>query len=158
MQYLHKRDIIHRDLKSANLLLTKSGSVKVADFGLARTEAQDHANMTAETGTVRWMAPEVRVRTADSAVIRTALTCCWCLLLAFVCSTHHLHCLMRQLYLFNVTFQVIDHRPYSRKVDIYSFGIVLWEICTCQSPFEGYLFVKLVHDIVAEVSQELMNV
>ena len=62
MQYLHKRDIIHRDLKSANLLLTKSGSVKVADFGLARTEAQDHANMTAETGTVRWMAPEVSAR------------------------------------------------------------------------------------------------
>ena len=55
--------------------------------------------------------------------------------------------------------QVIDHRPYSRKVDVYSFGIVLWEICTCQSPFEGYPFVKLVHDIVAEVSQErLMSV
>lgn len=60
MDYLHQNNIIHRDLKSANLLLNTQGTVKVADFGLARVEAQEPGNMTAETGTIRWMAPEVR--------------------------------------------------------------------------------------------------
>ncbi|CAI5511134.1 unnamed protein product [Closterium sp. Naga37s-1] len=103
MQYLHSNNIIHRDLKSANLLLNSSGLVKVADFGLARTEAQEPGNMTAETGTIRWMAPEM-----------------------------------------------IDHQPYTRKVDVYSYGIVLWEICTAQWPFEGLSFVQLAHAIVAD--------
>ncbi|KAL6640842.1 hypothetical protein ACP70R_021965 [Stipagrostis hirtigluma subsp. patula] len=58
MSYLHQRGIVHRDLKSANLLLDKDHVVKVADFGLARFQDQDGA-MTAETGTYRWMAPEV---------------------------------------------------------------------------------------------------
>ncbi|CAO2145683.1 unnamed protein product [Urochloa humidicola] len=58
MSYLHEKDIIHRDLKSANLLLGKDHVVKVADFGLARFQDEEGA-MTAETGTYRWMAPEV---------------------------------------------------------------------------------------------------
>ncbi|KAL6658381.1 hypothetical protein ACP70R_003967 [Stipagrostis hirtigluma subsp. patula] len=59
MSYLHQRGIVHRDLKSANLLLDKDHVVKVADFGLARFQDQDGA-MTAETGTYRWMAPEMQ--------------------------------------------------------------------------------------------------
>ncbi|OEL16095.1 Serine/threonine-protein kinase STY17 [Dichanthelium oligosanthes] len=58
MSYLHQKGIIHRDLKSANLLLGKDHVVKVADFGLARSQDEGGA-MTAETGTYRWMAPEV---------------------------------------------------------------------------------------------------
>lgn len=63
MEYLHRHNIIHRDLKSANLLIDGDGHVKVADFGLARFEAEDPGIMTAETGTIRWMAPEVREQT-----------------------------------------------------------------------------------------------
>jgi len=58
MSYLHQKGIIHRDLKSANLLLGKDHVVRVADFGLARFQDEGGA-MTAETGTYRWMAPEV---------------------------------------------------------------------------------------------------
>ncbi|XP_022685045.1 serine/threonine-protein kinase STY46 isoform X2 [Setaria italica] len=58
MSYLHQKGIIHRDLKSANLLLGKDHVVKVADFGLARFQ-DEGGSMTAETGTYRWMAPEV---------------------------------------------------------------------------------------------------
>lgn len=58
MSYLHQKGIIHRDLKSANLLLDKDHVVKVADFGLARFQ-DGEGTMTAETGTYRWMAPEI---------------------------------------------------------------------------------------------------
>ncbi|XP_068658635.1 serine/threonine-protein kinase STY46-like isoform X1 [Aristolochia californica] len=58
MEYLHRNDIIHRDLKTANLLMDTNNVVKVADFGVARFQNQGGV-MTAETGTYRWMAPEV---------------------------------------------------------------------------------------------------
>ncbi|XP_047342126.1 serine/threonine-protein kinase STY46-like isoform X2 [Impatiens glandulifera] len=58
MEYLHQNNIIHRDLKTANLLMDYNGVVKVADFGVARFQNQSGV-MTAETGTYRWMAPEV---------------------------------------------------------------------------------------------------
>eukprot|EP00261_Vitis_vinifera_P031002 XP_019072245.1 PREDICTED: serine/threonine-protein kinase STY8 isoform X2 [Vitis vinifera] len=58
MGYLHQNNIIHRDLKTANLLMDTHNVVKVADFGVARFQNQEGV-MTAETGTYRWMAPEV---------------------------------------------------------------------------------------------------
>ncbi|GAY46059.1 hypothetical protein CUMW_094020 [Citrus unshiu] len=58
MNYLHQNNIIHRDLKAANLLMDENEVVKVADFGVARVKAQSGV-MTAETGTYRWMAPEL---------------------------------------------------------------------------------------------------
>lgn len=58
MVYLHQNNIIHRDLKSANLLMDNNLVIKVADFGVARFLNQGGV-MTAETGTYRWMAPEI---------------------------------------------------------------------------------------------------
>jgi len=72
MAYLHRRNFMHRDLKPANVLLhgnVNSGDfvVKVTDFGVAKKmlptfkdkTMQNTNDMTAETGTYRWMAPEV---------------------------------------------------------------------------------------------------
>lgn len=50
---------MHRDVKTENMLLDKTRTVKIADFGVARLEASNPSDMTGETGTLGYMAPEV---------------------------------------------------------------------------------------------------
>uniref|UniRef100_A0A0D9VGK3 non-specific serine/threonine protein kinase n=1 Tax=Leersia perrieri TaxID=77586 RepID=A0A0D9VGK3_9ORYZ len=61
MNYLHKRNppIVHRDLKSPNLLVDKKYTVKVCDFGLSRLKANTFLSSRTAAGTPEWMAPEV---------------------------------------------------------------------------------------------------
>lgn len=88
MQYLHAEGILHRDLKSENLLLDEDMCVKVADFGISCLESQC-GSAKGFTGTYRWMAPEM-----------------------------------------------IKEKNHTKKVDVYSFGIVLWELLTALTPFD----------------------
>jgi len=91
MAYLHSGDppVLHRDLKSANLLLTESYTAKVCDFGLSRLKSQERS-MTGNCGTVQWMAPEV-----------------------------------------------LANMKYNEKADIYSFGIICWELLSRECPYDG---------------------
>ncbi|KAH9776131.1 protein kinase domain-containing protein [Citrus sinensis] len=89
MQYLHSQGILHRDLKSENLLLGEDMCVKVADFGISCLESQC-GSAKGFTGTYRWMAPEM-----------------------------------------------IKEKRHTKKVDVYSFGIVLWELLTALTPFDN---------------------
>ncbi|CAI0559421.1 unnamed protein product [Linum tenue] len=59
LSYLHSKKIVHRDVKSENMLLDAQRNLKIADFGVARVEAQNPSDMTGETGTLGYMAPEV---------------------------------------------------------------------------------------------------
>ena len=60
VKYLHDNKIIHRDLKSANLLLNNKGEVKIADFGLARTiTGNPSSKYTYRVVTLWYRAPEL---------------------------------------------------------------------------------------------------
>lgn len=61
MNYLHKRNppVVHRDLKSPNLLVDRKYTVKVCDFGLSRLKANTFLSSKSAAGTPEWMAPEV---------------------------------------------------------------------------------------------------
>lgn len=52
---------MHRDVKTENMLLDVQSNLKIADFGVARVEALNPKDMTGETGTLGYMAPEVTV-------------------------------------------------------------------------------------------------
>lgn len=92
MNYLHNCTpvIVHRDLKSPNLLVDKNWVVKVADFGLSKMKDSTFISSKSNAGTAEWMAPEV-----------------------------------------------LRNEPSNEKCDVYSFGVILWELCTLQQPWGG---------------------
>ncbi|XP_058713266.1 serine/threonine-protein kinase PAK 3-like [Poecile atricapillus] len=59
LDFLHSIRVIHRDLKSSNILLGMDGSVKLADFGLCAQLSPEQDQCSSMVGTAHWMAPEV---------------------------------------------------------------------------------------------------
>ncbi|KAI9135884.1 kinase-like domain-containing protein, partial [Paraphysoderma sedebokerense] len=61
MAFLHRKGILHRDLKSLNVLVSDDWTAAVTDFGLStlRLETESKANIRNGVGTMRWMAPEL---------------------------------------------------------------------------------------------------
>ncbi|KAD4586469.1 hypothetical protein E3N88_24070 [Mikania micrantha] len=82
--------IVHRDLKSPNLLVDEDWNVKVCDFGLSRLKHNTFLSSKSTAGTPEWMAPEV-LRNENS----------------------------------------------NEKCDVYSFGVILWELATLRLPWSG---------------------
>lgn len=105
LETLHANKIIHRDLKTHNLLMTEKSQVKLIDFGISQVldsteQSQDHDDLI---GTPHYFAPEV---------IKGV----------------------------RATFQV----------DIWSLGIVLYNLCTLKYPFDADCNVHLVQKITTK--------
>ncbi|KAF8371691.1 lin-45 [Pristionchus pacificus] len=74
MNYLHSKNIIHRDLKSNNIFLTHDNTIKIGDFGLATVKSRwSGSNQSLQpTGSILWMAPEViRMKDANPYTTRS---------------------------------------------------------------------------------------
>jgi serine/threonine protein kinase len=125
LKYLHSKSIVHRDVKSSNILVKaltgvpeleyKEGylSAKLADFGTSKTKISSirFSKQSSNIGTTKWMAPEVF--SIDSGAVVPGL----------------------QL------------PKYPFKADVYSFAIVCYEILTRKPPFEDEKLVVLRQQI-----------
>ncbi|KAL7055035.1 hypothetical protein AAHC03_024279 [Spirometra sp. Aus1] len=101
MHYLHSNKVVHRDLKSPNVLIGADGSLKISDFGVAKEFTENSTKMSF-AGTVAWMAPEI-----------------------------------------------MRNDPCSFKVDVWSFGVLLWEILTCEVPYYGVDYGALIYGVAS---------
>lgn len=97
ISYLHKKRVLHRDIKPDNMGFDSAGELKIFDFGLSTELSKEKRNaaglyrMTGNTGSRRYMAPEIA-----------------------------------------------REEPYNESVDVYSIGIILWEMIAKETAFDGY--------------------
>jgi len=109
LQEAHANDIVHRDIKADNIMLTSKGQAKVMDFGLAKLKGSLKLTRTSSTvGTLGYMAPE------------------------------------------QIQGGEVDHRS-----DIFSFGVLLFEMLTGKLPFRGEHEAAMVYSIVNEEPQDI---
>jgi mitogen-activated protein kinase kinase kinase len=94
LAYLHGRDIIHRDIKGANILVDNKGGIKISDFGISKKveatnllgAAGSNKNRPSLQGSVFWMAPEVVKQT--SYTLKADIWSLGCLVVEMMTGTH----------------------------------------------------------------------
>jgi len=105
LDYAHQQNIVHRDVKPANLLVEASGRVKLTDFGVARIQDSGEATRTkgSMVGTLKYMAPEQ-----------------------------------------------VQGLPIDARADLFSAGVVLYQLLTGKRPFDGDSEFAIIHQIISQ--------
>ena len=123
LEEAHSKGIVHRDLKPANVKLTPDGKVKVLDFGLAKAwsgEAPDGSTPSAALSQSPTMA---NTGTIAGVILGTAAY---------------------------MSPEQARGKPVDRRADVWSFGVLLWEMLTGRTLFAG----DTVTDVIASVVKE----
>ncbi len=102
LSYIHLNSVVHRDIKSHNVLVDENLNVKICDFGLAKLKSELNYGSGQFAGTPAYMAPEL-----------------------------------------------FQKKAYDEKIDVFSFGTLMWEILVRKTPYEGLE--------VAEIKSRITN-
>ena len=103
LKYLHDQRIIHRDIKPQNILIGGNGTIKLCDFGFARSMSVNTIVLTSIKGTPLYMAPEL-----------------------------------------------VKEKPYDHTVDLWSLGVILYELFVGQPPFYTNSIYTLINHIIKD--------
>ncbi len=116
LKYAHDRGIVHRDVKPGNVLVSRKGEVKLADFGIAATGIAKAEETARDDGT--WVlarpgkgVPRAHDLTGDGSTLGTPA--------------------------YMPREQILDPASVDRRADIYALGVVLYELVTGGKPFSG---------------------
>jgi serine/threonine-protein kinase len=110
LSHAHHRGIVHRDIKPGNIMVSKEGSVKIVDFGIAHIGAKSQTRTGQIMGSVNYMAPEQ-----------------------------------------------VNGSPVDARTDIFSTGVVLYELFTYSHPFDGENMAATLMKIIHAVPPPLKN-
>lgn len=115
LDYAHRTGVIHRDIKPTNILFTKHGDVKIADFGIAKRTHSETTQVLGMIGSPRYMSPEQALE------------------------------------------EEVDNQT-----DLFSLGVVIYELLTGKRPFaaDGFsrLLYKIIHDEPTPLEQHRSDV
>ncbi|XP_074333626.1 uncharacterized protein LOC141671328 isoform X3 [Apium graveolens] len=103
---IHRMKVAHRDLKSANCLVSRYWTVKICDFGLSRVLSMTPMRASSSAGTPEWMAPEL-----------------------------------------------IRNEPFTEKCDIFSLGVIIWEMYTLKRPWQGVPSAQVIYAVAHDGSR-----